>query len=105
VASGLCKKCLPNNSSIFSVEACRILLALHMIHRSTGSQLLFLSDSVSCLLRLQNRDLSNPLIAEILSRVHGQISDCTSVVFMCLPSHVGLAGNSAADSAAKAASV
>jgi len=51
---------------------------------------------------MQDRDLSHPLIAEILCRVHGLISDGTSVVFMLVPSHAGLAGNSAADSAAKA---
>jgi len=39
VVSGLCMKRLPNNSSIFSAEARVILLALDMIHRSTGSQL------------------------------------------------------------------
>jgi len=33
--------------------------------------------------------------------VHGLISDGSSVVFMWFPGHVGLAGNSAADSAAK----
>jgi len=35
--------------------------------------------------------------------MHGLISDSTSVVFMWDPSHDGLADNSAADSAAKAA--
>jgi len=95
VASRLCKKRLPNNSSIFSAEARGILLALDMIHWSTDSQFLFLSDSLSCLQSLQNQDLSHPLIAEILCHVH------SSVVFMWVPGHVGLAGNSAADSAAK----
>jgi len=97
VASRLCKKRLLNNSSIFSAEARGILLALDMIHRSTGSQFLFLSDSLSCLQSLQNC----PLIAKILFRVHGLISDGSSVDFMWVPDHVGLAGNSAADSAAK----
>jgi len=80
-----------------------ILLALYMILLYTGRQLLFLSDSLSCLQSLQNRDVSHPLIAEILCRVHGLISDGSSVVFMWVRSHFGLAGNSAADSAAKAA--
>jgi len=101
VASGLCKKRLPNNSSIFAAEARGIQLALDMIHLSTGSQLLFLSDSLLCVQSLQNRDLSQPLIAEILCRVHRLISYGYSVVFMWVPSHVGLAVNSAADSAAK----
>jgi len=39
--------------------------------------------------------------ALILCRVHGLISDGSSVVFMWVLGHVGLAGNSAADSAAK----
>jgi len=84
-----------------SAEARGILLAQDMIHRSTGSQFLFLFDSLSCLQSLQNRDLLHPLIAEILCRVHGLISDGSSVVFMWVPGHVGLAGISAADSAAK----
>jgi len=101
VASRLCKKRLPNNSSIFSAEARGILLALDVIRRSTGSQLLFLSDSLSCMQCLQNRDLSHPLIAEILCRVHGLISDGSSVVFMWAPGYVGMASNTVADSAAK----
>jgi len=103
MASRLCKKRLPNNSSIFSAEARGILLTLDMIYLSTGSQLLFLSDSLSCLQSLQNRDLSHPLIGKILCHVHGLMSDGSSVVFMWVPGYVGLAGNSAADSAAKAA--
>jgi len=99
VASRLCKKRIPNNSSIFSARG--ILLVLDMIHWSTVSQFLFLSDYLSCLQSLQNRDFSHPLIAVILCRVHGLISDGSSVVFMWIPGHVGLAGNSAADSAAK----
>jgi len=47
-------------------------------------------------------ETSRPLIAEILCRVHGIISDGTSIVFMWVPSHVGQAGNLAVDIAAKA---
>jgi len=86
---------------IFSAEARGILLALDMILRSASSQLLFLSDSLSCLQSLQNRALSHSLFAEILCHVHGLISGGSSVVFMLVRSHIGLAGNSAADSAAK----
>jgi len=41
--------------------------------------------------------------AETLCRVHGLISDGSSDVFIWVPGHVGLTGNSAADGAAKAA--
>jgi len=102
VASRVLNKRLPNNASIFSAEARGILLALDMVRQTQGGKLLFLSDSLSCLQSLQKRDLSHPLIAEILSRVHGLLSLGIKVVFMWVPSHVGLAGNSAADTAAKA---
>jgi len=74
----LCNTCLP------AVSSCSFL-------------------TLSCLQSRQNRDLSHPLISEILCRVHCLISDGSSVVFMWVPGHVGLAGNSAADSAVKAA--
>jgi ribonuclease HI len=97
-----CKR-LPNNSSIFSAEARGLLLALDMIRQTPGGKFLFLTDSLSCLQSLQSCDLSQPLISEILCRVHGLLSRSTAdVVFMWVPSHVGLAGNTAADTAAKA---
>jgi len=86
---------------LFSAEARGILLALDMLHQSTGSQLVFLFDSLSCQQSLQIRDLSHPLIAQILYRVHGILSGVISVVFKWIHSHVGLTGNSAADIAAK----
>jgi len=56
-----------------------------MVHQCTGSQ------------------LSHPLSVDILYRVHGLLSGGVSVVFMRVHSHVGLAGNSVVDVAAKAA--
>jgi ribonuclease HI len=45
---------------------------------------------------LKNRDLSHPLIADILCRVHVLLSRDAQVAFKWVSSHVGLAGNSAA---------
>ena len=73
------------------------------VHQSSDRQLLFLSHSLSCLRSLKNRDLSHPLIADILCRVHVLLSRGAKVAFMWVPSHVGLAGNSAAGIAGKAA--
>jgi len=56
---------------------------------------------LSCLQSLQNRDLSH-LIGDILCCVHGLLSGGTIVVFMWVPSQSELAGNWAADIAAKA---
>ena len=72
-------------------------MALDMIHQSSNHQFLFLSDSLSCLQSLRNRDLSHPLIADILCRVHVLLERGAKVAFMWVPSHVRLAGNSAAD--------
>ena len=79
------KKRLPNGSSIFSAEARGILMALDMVHQSSDRQLLFLSDSLSCLQSLKNRDLSHPLIADILCRVHVLLSRGAKVAFMWCP--------------------
>jgi len=99
------KKHLPNNLSICSASAHRILLELDMVHQSTGGQLLFSSDSLLCLQSLQNRDLSHPLIAKILCRVHDymHIIRWYQCCFIWVHSHVGLAGTLATDIAANAA--
>jgi len=68
VASRLGKKRLPNNSSIFSAEACRILLVLDMIHRSTGCQFLFLSDSFVPAKSSKSRPLTPSYCRDFLSR-------------------------------------
>ena len=52
------------------------------------------------LAKYENRDMSRPLIAEILYGIHEMLLSGARLVFMWVPSHVG---NSAADTAAKAA--
>ena len=101
MGSRVSKKWLPNSSPIFSAEARGLLMALDMVHQSSDRQLLFLSDSLSCLQSLKNRNVSHTLIADILCRVHVLLSRGAQVAFMWVPCHVGLAGNSAADIAAK----
>ena len=49
VGSQVTKKRLPNGSSIFSAEARGLLMALDIVHQSADRQLLYLSDSLSCL--------------------------------------------------------
>ena len=47
--------------------------------------------------------MSHPLMAEVLCYIHKLLHAGATIVFIWVPSHVGLAGNSAADTAAKAA--
>ena len=95
-------KRLPNNSSIFSAEARAILLSPDAMERSSNDRFLLVTDSMSCLQSIENHKLNHPLVLEIVVRVRRLLSDGKQLVFMWLPSHVGIAGNSAVDAAAKA---
>ena len=70
---------------------------------SVNERILILSDSLSCLQSIDNQKLNHPLILEIVTVVHRLTLNGKQLVFMWLPSHAGLAGNVAADAAAKAA--
>jgi len=93
--SRLSKKRLPNNASFYTVESRGKPLALDMVHQSMSSQLVILSDSVIFAKSSKSR-LLTPSLAWFLS-------GGTSIIFVWVPSHVGLAGNLVADTAAKAA--
>ena len=73
------------------------MLALEMAQRRSSNHFLFLSDSLSCLQSMRNRDMDRPLIAEVLCCVHKMSLAGAILVFMWVPSHVRLADNSAAD--------
>ena len=96
-------KRLPNNASIFSAEASAILLAPDMISQTSNLKFLILSDSLSCINSIENKDLQNPFIVEILERLHELLSTGVCITFVWVPSHIGIAGNSAADATTKAA--
>lgn len=92
---------LPDHASIFSAEGQAILLALDIADSKKGSNFVILSDSLSCLQALQNKNLQNPLVLQIVNRIDKLISSSVHLAFVWVPSHVGLVGNSAADTAAK----
>jgi len=84
---------------IFSAEAQGILLALGMVRHTSRGNLLFLFDSLGC--KAFKRMIY--LIAEVLCCVDGLLLFGIEVVFIWVPSHVGLAGNSVTNIATKAA--
>jgi ribonuclease HI len=96
-------KRLPDHSSIFSAEARAILLALGTIDVSSNDRFLLMTDSMSCLQSMEGHKLNHPLILDIVVRIHHLISTGKRIIFLWIPSHIGIAGNSAADAAAKAA--
>ena len=94
---------LPNHASIFSAESRAVLLALRIIEQSSGKHFLILSDSLSCLIAIENRKVQNPLILEILEFLHQLLRLDRCITFVWVPSHIGIAGNAAADATAKIA--
>ena len=94
---------LPNHSSIFSAEAHAILLALNIIQQSPHTKFVVLSDSLSCLQSIHNKNLHNPLILDICYKIHKLTTKGSSICFIWIPSHIGISGNSLADTEAKAA--
>jgi hypothetical protein len=62
-------KRLPDHSSIFSVESRAVPLALDIMKQSCERRFLILSDSLSCLKSLENRNFQNSLILEILETI------------------------------------
>lgn len=102
-ASKFLVKRLPDHASIFSAEAQAILLALDIIKQSNNQQFLIISDSYSCIKSIENRNSQNPLITKILDHLHEIIKSKCKLVFVWVPSHIGIAGNTVADAAAKAA--
>ncbi|KAG1696944.1 hypothetical protein GQR58_006143 [Nymphon striatum] len=93
---------LPDKSSIFSAESKALLLALDIVENSTYGRYIILSDSLSCLMALDNMKYIHPTICEILLKLH-ILSSSNHVIFCWLPSHVGISGNEKADLAAKSA--
>ncbi|KAG1697716.1 RNA-directed DNA polymerase from mobile element jockey [Nymphon striatum] len=93
---------LPDKSSIFSAESKALLLALDIVENSTYGRYIILSDSLSCLMALDNMKYSHPTICDILVKLH-LLTKTNHVIFCWLPSHVGISGNEKADFAAKSA--
>ena len=77
-----------------------MLLALVMAQNYSSKYFLFLSDSLSFLHGMRNRDIIHPLplFAKMLCCVHKILLSGVILFFTLVPSHVGLADYLAADS-------
>jgi ribonuclease HI len=94
---------LPDNASIFTAELRAILMATKIIETFHRKNFLILVDSTACTQTIENRNWSNPNVLEILSKLHHLVSSGIFLTFMCIPSHIGIRGNTAADAAARLA--
>ena len=96
---------LPDDSSIYTAELQAILLALKRIYCSKRKSFLILSDSLSSLKTIFNLKYEHPVLVQNLELYMDLTKDGKEVVFVWVPGHVGIRGNSAADAAAKDALV
>ena len=96
---------LPDDSSRYTAKLRVILLALKHVYCSKGKSFLILSDSLSSLQSILNLKYNHPILVQILELDTEMTRDGRETVFIWVPGHVGIRGNSAADSAAKDALV
>ena len=97
------RKRLPNNSSIYSAELKAILLALCMIYQSQKVKFIIFSDSLSALTAIKERKLDHPFLQDFFEGFQKLLEEGKQIVLAWVPSHVGIRGNTAADTAAKQA--
>ena len=91
---------LPNDTSVFSAEACAINMALDFISESRNNQFIIFSDSLSVLESLKNWKFDHPLIIRIICKLKNLSND--NYIQICwVPSQTGTSGNDQADKAAR----
>ena len=78
-----------------------VLLALKHVYYSKEKSFLILSDSLSSLQSILNLKYDHPVLVQILELYTEMTREGREIVFIWVPGHVGIRGNSAADSAAK----
>ena len=91
---------LPDDTSIFSAEACTIHITLDLISESINNKFIIFSDSLSVLESLKNRKFENPLIIRILYKLKN-LSNDNDIQICWVQSHTGISGNDQADKAVR----
>ena len=91
---------LPDDSSIYTAELRAILLALKHVYYSKEKLNIFLilSDSLSSLQSILNLKYDHPILVQILELYTEMTREGREIVFICVPGHAGIRGNSAATS-------
>ena len=96
-------KRLPDNSTIFAAETTAITLALNYYQYMgpVHHDVVVYSDSMSCLLAIEDKDTENPFICHIMNLLWLLSDKGTHVRFYLIPSHCGIEGNERVDQLAK----
>ena len=92
---------IPDGSSIFTAEAKAIDLALDLIANcETSNNFVIFSDSLSVFKSLDYTSSKNAQIQKLLEK-HHDLSKSNEIIYCCIPSHIGIAGNENVDQKAK----
>jgi len=92
---------LHEKTSVYTAELKALVLALKLVKRSKCRQFLICSDSLSALQSLKSVKLDHPYLLEVHQLLTQLINSGKEIVFVWVPGHVGIQGNTSADSAAK----
>lgn len=93
---------LPAIASIFTAELHAISMAIELAGRDNNSNVVFFTDSLSALSSLTDKSTDHPLSRRIQHKLHDLLTE-KEIEICWIPGHAGIAGNDAADSAAKIA--
>lgn len=94
---------LPSSASVYTAELYAIWQALKFIDIENIKNAVILSDSLSSLQAISNVFSKNTLVNNILTTLHFLKSTEQNVIFVWIPSHIGINGNELADTSAREA--
>ena len=95
------KQKIPSNTSFSTAEVTAIDLALDTISEIDDDHFIIFSNSLSVLLSLHNKKIDNPLILQLLQKLH-HLGCAPKTIHLCwILSHISILRNGAADMAAK----
>ena len=94
---------LPNAASIYTAEAIAIILGMELIDKLPQERYIVCSDSQSVLTALMQHQSEHPIICKIKLWINFLEASDKKIIFCWSPAHIGIRGNEAADTVAKAA--
>lgn len=93
---------LPPQASIFTAELHAIELALNLIANMDGQLFVVMTDSLSTIQSLQDKNTKSPISRKLQHKLH-DMSESRTIDLFWVPSHCGIEGNERADTAAREA--